>query len=113
VLIGKLATERTVPLDEETLAAFDEWMAHRGRQRAVPHPRTGQPADLLFVIGGRPIGAGWWHSARRTGYSAKSPTSRSEQQFSSPLCNDLHAQWVGSFLRCPASVVAAPCCAAR
>lgn len=58
VPIGKLGTERTVPLDEETLAAFDEWMAHRGRQRAVPHPRTGRPADLLFLIRGRKMGEG-------------------------------------------------------
>ena len=58
VPIGKLGTERTVPLDEETLAAFDEWMADRGRQRAVPHPRTGRPADLLFLIRGRKMGEG-------------------------------------------------------
>jgi integrase len=58
VPIGKLGTERTVPLDDETLEAFDEWMGHRGRQRAVPHPRTGQPADLLFLIRGRNMGEG-------------------------------------------------------
>jgi integrase len=58
VPIGKLSTERTVPLDDDTLAAFDEWMSHRGRQRAVPHPRTGQPADLLFLIRGRVMGEG-------------------------------------------------------
>jgi site-specific recombinase XerD len=58
VPIGKLGTERTVPLDDETLAAFDEWMARRGRQRAVPHPRTGLPADLLFLIRGRKMGEG-------------------------------------------------------
>jgi integrase len=58
VPVGKLGTERTVPLDEETLGAFDDWMAHRGRQRPVPHPRTGQPADLLFLIRGRPMGEG-------------------------------------------------------
>lgn len=56
VPIGKLNSERTVPVDTETLDAFDEWVAQRGRQRAVPHPRTGRPADLLFVIGGRRIG---------------------------------------------------------
>jgi hypothetical protein len=58
VPIGKLGTERTVPLDEDTLSAFDDWMAHRGRQRAVPHQRTGQPADLLFLIRGRRMGEG-------------------------------------------------------
>ncbi len=56
VPVGKLDTERTVPLDDDTLEAFDEWTARRGRQRAVPHPRTRRPADLLFMIGGRPIG---------------------------------------------------------
>jgi hypothetical protein len=58
VPLGKLNTERTVPLDAETLAAFDDWASHRGRQRAMPHPRTGQPADLLFVVGGRRMGSG-------------------------------------------------------
>ncbi|MFC7640676.1 hypothetical protein ACFQX6_06435 [Streptosporangium lutulentum] len=38
VPIGKLATERTVPLDAATLAVLDEWMALRGPQRALPHP---------------------------------------------------------------------------
>ncbi|MFN2504361.1 MAG: tyrosine-type recombinase/integrase [Acidimicrobiales bacterium] len=56
VPLGKLATERTVPVDDETLAAFDEWTARRGRQRALPHPRTGHQADFLFVIGGRRMG---------------------------------------------------------
>ena len=58
VPLGKLGTERTVPLDESTLSAFDTWTAHRGRQRALPHPRTGRPADFLFVIGGRRMGPG-------------------------------------------------------
>ncbi len=56
VPLGKLATERTVPVDDETLGAFDTWIARRGRQRALPHPRTGRPADFLFVIGGRRMG---------------------------------------------------------
>ena len=53
VPLGKLATERTVPLDEVTLAALDAWTAQRGPQRAIPHPRHGQPADFLFVEHGR------------------------------------------------------------
>lgn len=56
VPLGKLATERTVPVDNQTLDAFDTWTARRGRQRALPHPRTGRPADFLFVIGGRRMG---------------------------------------------------------
>jgi len=53
VPLGKLGTERTVPLDEPTLAAFDAWMGQRGSQRALDHPRHGQPADFLFVERGR------------------------------------------------------------
>lgn len=57
VPVGKLGTERTVPLDEPTLAAFDAWMAERGVQRALVHPRHGQPADFLFVERGRRLSA--------------------------------------------------------
>lgn len=53
VPLGKLGTERTVPLDEETLAAFDEWISIRGRQRSLPHPRDGRMADFLFMQRGR------------------------------------------------------------
>lgn len=57
VPLGKLGTERTVPLDEPTLAAFDAWMGQRGEQRALVHPRHGQPADFLFVERGRRLSA--------------------------------------------------------
>ena len=57
VPFGKLGTERTVPLDEATLADFDAWISHRGPQRALPHPRHGQPADFLFVERGRRLSA--------------------------------------------------------
>ncbi len=57
VPLGKLGTERTVPLDEPTLAAFDAWMAQRGTQRALTHPRHSQPADFLFVERGRRLSA--------------------------------------------------------
>ena len=56
VPLGKLATERSVPLDEHTLAAFDDWMGCRGRQRALPHPRHGRPVDFLFVEHGQRLG---------------------------------------------------------
>jgi site-specific recombinase XerD len=55
--IGKLGTERTVPLDADTLAALDEWMQLRGPQRALPHPRLQRPADFLFVERGRRLSA--------------------------------------------------------
>ena len=46
-----------MPLDEPTLADFDAWMAQRGPQRALIHPRHGQPADFLFVEKGRRLSA--------------------------------------------------------
>ena len=57
VPLGKLATERTVPLDEPSLTALDEWMTRRGPQRALPHPRLNRPADFLFTERGRRPGA--------------------------------------------------------
>jgi len=57
VPVGKLGTERMVPLEPATLAVIDTWMAHRGEQRAIPHPRTGQPVNFLFLEhGARPTG---------------------------------------------------------
>src|SRR5437879_2230752 len=55
VPLGKLATERSVPLDVTTLAALDEWVAQRGPQRALPNPRSGRMADFLFVEHGRRV----------------------------------------------------------
>jgi site-specific recombinase XerD len=57
VPVGKLGTERTVPLDAGTLSALDEWMALRGPQRALPHARLRRPADFLFVERGRRLTA--------------------------------------------------------
>jgi site-specific recombinase XerD len=53
VPLGKLATERLVPVDDTTLTAIDDWMSQRGRQRSLPHPRENRPADFLFVAAGR------------------------------------------------------------
>ena len=53
VPLGKLATERMVPLDDDTVATLDTWIAQRGLQRAIPHPREGRAADFLFLEGGR------------------------------------------------------------
>ena len=57
VPVGKLGTERTVPLDAETLACFDQWMSYRGRQRPLAHPRDGRPAEFLFMEQGRRLSA--------------------------------------------------------
>lgn len=57
VPLGKLATERMVPLDAATLAALDEWAARGGAHRPVPQPRTGALTDFLFTARGRRLGA--------------------------------------------------------
>ncbi len=57
VPVGKLGTERTVPLDAATLCALDEWITLRGPQRALPHPRLRRPADFLFLERGRRLTA--------------------------------------------------------
>lgn len=57
VPLGKLRTERSVPLGADTVAAVDAWVAQRGPQRAHPNPRTGAPTDFLFVDGGRRLKA--------------------------------------------------------
>jgi integrase len=58
VPVGKLNTERSVPVDETTLAAFDEWTRHRGRSRPLEHPRTRRLVDFMWVINGRRMGNG-------------------------------------------------------
>jgi integrase len=57
VPLGKLATERMVPLDTATLDALDEWAQQRGTHRPIPHPRTGALTDFLFTAHGRRLGA--------------------------------------------------------
>jgi integrase len=53
VPLGKLDTERMVPLDEETVALIDRIAATRTPGRPLPHPRTRRPADFLFTHHGR------------------------------------------------------------
>ena len=53
VPLGKLNTERMVPLDEETVALIDRIVAHRSPGRPLPHPRTGRPTDYLLTHHGR------------------------------------------------------------
>ena len=57
VPLGKLNSERSIPLDEPTLAAIAEWKTHRGSQRALPHQRDGRMVDFLFVERGRRPGS--------------------------------------------------------
>jgi integrase len=53
VPLGKLDTERMVPLDDEAVALVDRIVATRTPGRPLPHPRTGRPADFLFTHHGR------------------------------------------------------------
>ena len=53
VPLGKMATERMVPLDSETLALIDRITAIRSHGRPMPHPRYRRPAQFLFTYLGR------------------------------------------------------------
>jgi integrase len=53
VPLGKLLTERMVPLDDETVALIDRIVATRSGGRPLRHPRTGRPAEFLFTHHGR------------------------------------------------------------
>ena len=57
VPLGKLATERMVPLDEETLEVLDRIAARRTPGRPLRHPRTGKPVDFLLAHQGRRVSA--------------------------------------------------------
>ena len=56
VPVGKLGTERMVPVDPETIDLLDDWIRHRGPHRPVPHPRDGHLADFVFCERGRRLG---------------------------------------------------------
>src|SRR5262249_57838958 len=51
--LGKLLTERMVPIDEETMKLVDRIVAHRSPGRPLRHPRTGKLADFLLTHQGR------------------------------------------------------------
>jgi integrase len=57
VPLGKLGTERMVPIDDETLALLDQITRHRSPGRPLPHPRTGKLADFLLTHQGRRVSA--------------------------------------------------------
>lgn len=52
VPLGKMDTERMVPLDDETLVV-DQIAALRSPGRPLPHPRYRRPAQFLFTCHGR------------------------------------------------------------
>ena len=51
--LGKLATERMVPIDEEILDLIDHITEIRSHGRPMPHPRYRRPAQFLFTHHGR------------------------------------------------------------
>jgi integrase len=53
VPLGKLDSERMVPLDEETVALIDRITEIRSPGRPLRHPRYGRPAQFLFTHHGR------------------------------------------------------------
>ena len=53
VPLGKLDTERMVPLDDETVALIDRITATRSTGQPLPHARTGRPTQFLFTHHGR------------------------------------------------------------
>ena len=56
VPLGKMDTERMVPLDDETVTLIDRITATRSEGRALAHPRSGRPAQFLFTHHGRRLG---------------------------------------------------------
>ena len=56
VPLGKLDSERMVPLDDETVALIDRIAATRSEGRPLPHPRAKRPAQFLFTHHGRRLG---------------------------------------------------------
>ncbi|WP_219420301.1 tyrosine-type recombinase/integrase [Pseudonocardia nigra] len=57
VPLGKLGTERMVPLDAETVAVLDRIVARRTPGRALPHPHSGRPTEFLLIHQGRRLSA--------------------------------------------------------
>jgi integrase len=56
VPLGKLDTERMVPLDDETVALIDRVVATRTDGRPLPHPRTRRLVQFLFTHHSRRLG---------------------------------------------------------
>ena len=55
VPLGKLDTERMVPIDDDTLDLVDRIVAHRSAGKPLPHPRTGKPVEFLLTHQGRRV----------------------------------------------------------
>jgi integrase len=55
VPLGKLDSERMVPLDDETVALIDRIVAHRSPGRPLRHPRSGHLVEFLLTHHGRRV----------------------------------------------------------
>jgi integrase len=55
VPLGKLDSERMVPLDEDTVGLVDRIVEERSAGRPLPHPRTGRPVDFLLMHHGHRV----------------------------------------------------------
>ena len=58
VPLGKLASERMVPLDDETVSLIDRIVEHRSPGRPLRHPTSGRMVEFLFTHHGRRVHAG-------------------------------------------------------
>jgi integrase len=58
VPLGKLDTERMIPIDTDILDLIDRIIDLRSPGRAMPHPRYRRPAQFLFTHHGRRLGQG-------------------------------------------------------
>lgn len=58
VPLGKLATERMVPLDDDTVALIDRIVEHRSPGRPLLNPRSGRLVEFLLTHHGRRIDGG-------------------------------------------------------
>src|SRR5262249_1165222 len=57
VPLGKLDSERMVPIDDGALALIDQITQNRSPGRPLPHPRTGKPPHFLLTPQGRRLSA--------------------------------------------------------
>jgi integrase len=55
VPLGKLATERMVPIDDDTLSIIDRIVEERSPGRPLRHPRSGRLVDFLLTHHGRRV----------------------------------------------------------
>lgn len=57
VPLGKLDTERMVPIDTDTLTLVDQLAEARSSGQPLPHPRTGRPTEFLLLRHGQRLSA--------------------------------------------------------